>query len=93
MEDHWEQTEIVEVIVRIEPFQSFAHVSAVSGWRRPSFGADLVLQDAIHPVLGLVHKDSDLPLIPNNVFANDDRNFIIVTGMLIAFLVWRDVGF
>ena len=76
---------LAEIVSILDVMQSFALASARGGWRPPTFGGGgaggaLVLQDAVHPILGAVFADSDLRLVPNNVFANDENNFVLVSG-------------
>ena len=75
---------LAEIVSILDVMQSFALASARGGWRPPTLssgsGGDLVLQDAVHPILGAVFADSDLRLVPNNVFASDEHNFVLVSG-------------
>ncbi|XP_065646680.1 mutS protein homolog 4 isoform X6 [Hydra vulgaris] len=68
---------LAECISTLDLLVSLAHACTLSNYIRPEFTDTLALKQSRHPVLD---RMSSLPIIPNDVYASDVSNFILITG-------------
>jgi DNA mismatch repair protein MSH4 len=61
----------------LDMLASFAHVAASQDYVRPTFGNTTAIKSGRHPIREKIYVER---FIPNDVFANNDSRFQIVTG-------------
>ncbi|XP_063952097.1 mutS protein homolog 4-like [Lytechinus pictus] len=68
---------LAECVSVIDMLVSFAHTCTLSDYVRPDFTDTLAIKQAKHPILDKISYD---PPIPNNIYASEESNFLIITG-------------
>lgn len=68
---------LTESVAIIDVLLSFAHVCTLSNYVRPEFTDTLAIKQGRHPIL---EKIAIGQIVPNNTYASDESNFLVVTG-------------
>ncbi|XP_072181746.1 mutS protein homolog 4-like [Diadema setosum] len=68
---------LAECVSVIDMLVSFAHVCTLSDYVRPDFTDTLAIKQGKHPILDKISYD---PPVPNNIYASEDSNFLVITG-------------
>ncbi|GAB1599457.1 mutS protein homolog 4 [Argonauta hians] len=66
-----------ECVSMLDMLASFAHLCTLSDYTRPEFTDTVAIKQSRHPILEKILRE---PLVPNNTYASNDSNFIIITG-------------
>ncbi|KAK3083385.1 hypothetical protein FSP39_021201 [Pinctada imbricata] len=66
-----------ETVAVVDMLQSFAHACTLSNYVRPEFTDTLAIKQGRHPILEKISVEAP---VPNDVYASEDSNFIIITG-------------
>ncbi|XP_041374859.1 mutS protein homolog 4-like isoform X2 [Gigantopelta aegis] len=66
-----------ECVSMLDMLLSFAHACTLSSYVRPEFTDTLAIKQGRHPILEKIGVD--VP-VPNNTYASEDSNFVIITG-------------
>ncbi|XP_055959284.1 mutS protein homolog 4 [Patella vulgata] len=66
-----------EAVSMIDMLVSFAHACTLSSYVRPVFTDTLAIKQGRHPILEKIGLNAP---IPNNTYAAEDNNFIVITG-------------
>ncbi|KAL4241059.1 MutS protein msh4 [Mactra antiquata] len=66
-----------EIVATVDMLLSFAHACTLSDFVKPEFTDTLAVKQGRHPILEKISLESPMP---NNIYASDDSNFIIITG-------------
>jgi len=69
---------LAECVSTLDMLVSFAHAHTLSDWVRPEFTDTLAIKQGRHPILDKMA--TSVPAVPNDVYASDVSNYIIVTG-------------
>ncbi|XP_052072312.1 mutS protein homolog 4-like [Mytilus californianus] len=68
---------LTEAVSLLDMLLSFANSCTLSDYVRPEFTDTLAIKQGRHPILEKICCDSP---VPNNTYASDDSNFIVITG-------------
>nr|XP_006819740.1 PREDICTED: mutS protein homolog 4-like [Saccoglossus kowalevskii] len=68
---------LTECVAVLDMLVSFAHACTLGEYVRPDFTDTLAIKQGRHPILEKI--SIELP-VPNNTYASEDSNFIIITG-------------
>ncbi|XP_070563567.1 mutS protein homolog 4-like [Ptychodera flava] len=68
---------LTECVAVLDMLVSFAHACTLGEYVRPEFTDTLAIKQGRHPIL---EKISAEPPVPNNTYASEESNFIIITG-------------
>ncbi|XP_077981944.1 mutS protein homolog 4-like [Glandiceps talaboti] len=68
---------LTECVAVTDMLVSFAHACTLGEYVKPEFTDTLAIKQGRHPIL---EKISLEPPVPNNTYASEDSNFIIITG-------------
>ena len=71
---------LAECVSTLDMLVSFAHAHTLSDWVRPEFTDTLAIKQGRHPILDKIVSATAEPTVPNDVYACDVSNFIVVTG-------------
>uniref|UniRef100_A0A1X7VH91 DNA mismatch repair proteins mutS family domain-containing protein n=2 Tax=Amphimedon queenslandica TaxID=400682 RepID=A0A1X7VH91_AMPQE len=66
-----------ECVAMLDLLLSLAHTCTVSKYTIPEFTDTLAIRQGFHPILQKIAFED---LVPNNAYASDETNFVIVTG-------------
>ncbi|KAK6172054.1 hypothetical protein SNE40_018018 [Patella caerulea] len=66
-----------EAVSMIDMLVSFAHACTLSSYVRPIFTDTLAIKQGRHPILEKIGLNAP---VPNNTYAAEDNNFIVITG-------------
>ncbi|KAK3612393.1 hypothetical protein CHS0354_031987 [Potamilus streckersoni] len=68
---------LTECVSMLDMLLGFAHACTVSNFVKPEFTDTLAIKQGQHPILERIGSEQP---IPNNVYASEECNFIIITG-------------
>lgn len=66
-----------EAVSMLDMLIGFAHACTLSDYVKPEFTDTLAIKQGRHPIIEKISIDSP---VPNNTYASEDSNFIIITG-------------
>ena len=66
-----------DIVSTLDMLLAFAHACTLSQYICPEFTDTLAVKLGRHPVL---EKVTGSPTVPNNIYADEDSNFVLVTG-------------
>ncbi|XP_014778440.1 mutS protein homolog 4 [Octopus bimaculoides] len=66
-----------ECVSTLDMLAGFAHLCTLSDYTRPEFTDTVAIKQSRHPILEKIARE---PPVPNNTYASNDSNFIIITG-------------
>ncbi|CDO02155.1 DNA mismatch repair protein MutS [Oceanobacillus picturae] len=70
---------LADIVSRIDVLQTFATVSEVNNFKRPSFSTEkLAIKNGRHPVIEQVMRDGNF--VPNDVELDAEKNVLLITG-------------
>lgn len=70
---------IANIISQIDVLQSFATVSEVNNYKKPTFSSSkLFIKNGRHPVVERVMKED--PFVPNDIYLDDQKSMLLITG-------------
>ncbi|CAI8056059.1 MutS protein homolog 4 [Geodia barretti] len=67
---------LAECVSMLDMLHSFAKSCTLSSYVRPEFTDTLAVKQSRHPILDIISFN----LVPNNIFASRESNFILITG-------------
>ncbi|XP_013406219.1 mutS protein homolog 4 [Lingula anatina] len=68
---------LTECVASLDLLVSLAHACSLSEYVRPEFTDTLAVKQGRHPILDKISVETP---VPNNVYASDESNFLIITG-------------
>lgn len=68
---------LTECVAMLDMLHCFANACTLSSYVRPEFTDTLAVKQSRHPIL---EKISYEPPVPNNIYASQESNFIVITG-------------
>ncbi|XP_072025616.1 mutS protein homolog 4-like [Amphiura filiformis] len=68
---------LAECVSMLDMLVAFAHACTLADYVRPDFTDTLAIKQGKHPIL---EKIAFEPPIPNNTYASEESNFVIITG-------------
>ncbi|XP_035824498.1 mutS protein homolog 4 [Aplysia californica] len=69
--------ELADIVAMVDMLLSLAHAATLSSYIRPEFTDTLAIKQGYHPILQKVSCDI---VVPNDTYAADHSNFIVLTG-------------
>ncbi|XP_045212131.2 mutS protein homolog 4-like isoform X2 [Mercenaria mercenaria] len=68
---------LTETVATIDMLLSFAHACTLSDFVRPEFTDTFAVKQSRHPILEKISIEHP---VPNNIYASEDSNFVVITG-------------
>ncbi|XP_022081598.1 mutS protein homolog 4-like isoform X1 [Acanthaster planci] len=68
---------LAECVSTLDMLVAFAHACTLSEYVRPDFTDTLAIKNGRHPILDKISYE---PPVANNTYANEESNFVIITG-------------
>ncbi|XP_060559607.1 mutS protein homolog 4-like [Ruditapes philippinarum] len=68
---------LTETVATVDMLLSFAHACTLSDFVRPEFTDTFAVKQSRHPILEKISIEHP---VPNNIYASEDSNFVVITG-------------